>query len=72
MNNKYFTDFLFAKQSFYVGLGRLLDLGCTIREYNNSPSGNFADTVALKNDWRMVGQDLYQSIEEFEETKNAK
>ncbi len=56
------SDFLFARPSFVEGMGRALDLGDTLTEYNRSPSGVQADWYALFADWRAVGQDLLSVI----------
>lgn len=57
------TDFLFARPSFIEGMARVLDLGDTLTEYNESLTGSQADLIALRSDWEMVGQDLRTAVE---------
>ena len=71
------SDFLFARPSFWEGLGRLIDFGGTLTEFNNAPSGPQADRYAIAQDWQAVGDDLrdamgvYEVIIEVEEPANA-
>ncbi len=51
-------EILYATPSFTEGIGRILDFGNTLTEYNNSPSGEQADFLALRADWRAVAADL--------------
>jgi hypothetical protein len=57
------TKLLFASPSFLEGVGRIVDFGGTLTEYNRSPSGAVADYVALACDWRAVGNDLKNVVE---------
>ena len=66
------SDFLFARPSFIEGMARVLDLGCTLNEYNYSKTGTEADSKALKNDFLMVFQDLGSSISDYEQKEKAK
>ncbi|MBI4186067.1 MAG: hypothetical protein HY530_00990 [Chloroflexi bacterium] len=59
------SDFLYAKPSFIEGLGRVLDVGGTLNEYNSSPTGEIADKVAMRVDWACVGQYLRSAINEY-------
>lgn len=65
----YSTDFLVAKKGFISGMSRVLDLSSAKnkKSYNTSLSVEEADRKALKNDWLMVGQDLYGAMNEFEQ-----
>lgn len=67
MKNNYVFGKLFAEPSFVEGMSRVLDVGCTIQEYNTSETENKADIEALKNDWRAVGEDLAFSIKSYEQ-----
>lgn len=60
------TDFLFARPSFIEGMARIVDFGNTLNHYNDSPTPQDADRVALSMDWGMVGEDMYQAISNFE------
>jgi hypothetical protein len=59
MNNRFKTDFLFATSSFASGFGSALNLGGQVYEYN---SCEHPDNSAIFNDWRMVGQDINDSL----------
>ena len=54
-----YTTFLFARPSFAEGMGRILDFGNTLAEYNTSPSGEEADCRAFWADWAAIGCDLH-------------
>lgn len=60
-NIKY-TDFLFARPSFWEGMGRVIDFGNALQEYNTSSSGSAADERALKADWQAVGEDMRKAM----------
>jgi len=57
-----FSLFLFARPSLCEGMGRLLDFGDTLSEYNSSTDTQEADTNALWSDWLAVGDDVCGSI----------
>lgn len=64
------TDyFLFARPSFISGMGRVLDLGSTLTEYNVSPSEEQADHIAIRSDWEAVGSDITKAIAQYEKEK---
>jgi hypothetical protein len=49
---------LFARPSFTEGMGRILDFGNTMNEYNYSSTGAEADHLALYDDWMQVCEDM--------------
>ena len=57
------TSFLFATPSFLEGFARTLDLGATLDEYNSSITSEQADFLAIKNDWKVIGNDIACAIE---------
>ena len=66
------TDLLFARPSFLEGIGRAIDLGATMQEYNTSPTPEQADAVALQSDWQAINEDMsavmampHDDLEEF-------
>ena len=61
------SDFLFAHSSIWVGLGRIIDMGDTLTEFNSSTSGAQADRIALEQDWLAVGRELRQAMRRFSE-----
>lgn len=58
------TDFLFARPSFTEGVGRLLDFGGTLTQFNASPTEEVADLVALRSDVAVVAQDFQKVLEQ--------
>ncbi len=56
--------FLFARPSFLGGAAHILDFGNTLFVYNYSPTPAVADYIAMKNDWVVVGDDLWQALKE--------
>lgn len=57
-----YTALLFARPSFIEGVSRVLDLGGTLSEYNQSKTPQQADYKALRGDWYSVGTDLETGI----------
>ena len=45
-------------------MGRLVDFGGTLNEYNRSLTGEQADLIALWMDWASIGYDLRQQLPE--------
>lgn len=58
------TDFLFARPSYFRDMGRILDLGATMVEFNSSLSAGQADAIAIRSDFSMVAKDLRQAADE--------
>src|SRR5665213_2827281 len=56
------TDFLYADSSFVSGMGRTLDLGATMDDYNYAPAIHLADLIALSADWNLVTSELHSSL----------
>lgn len=57
------THFLYAVPSFWSGWARVLDIGDTLTEYNESVSPAQADYLALKSDWYIVGDGILDAYE---------
>ncbi len=57
-----YTDFLFARPSFIEGMARVLDLGSTLQQYNNSLDGKQADSIAANADMRAIAEDMWRAI----------
>lgn len=57
-----FTALLFARPSFLEGMGRLVDVGGTLTEFNQSATPETADATALASDWRAIGQDFVAAL----------
>jgi len=52
------SDFLFPKNSFWIGAGSVYNLWGDYFLYNRSRNGNEADARAIAADWRVVGKDI--------------
>jgi len=57
------TNLLCPKPSFILGLATVLNIKGSFFDFNYSDSEEEADFNALKSDWAMVGQDLFNSME---------
>jgi hypothetical protein len=64
MHKKVQTSFLFAQPSFASGLVRVVDMWGTFDDYNISVTPVEADEKAIAADWLVVGQDIYDAIDE--------
>jgi hypothetical protein len=69
MTDLFSKYFLFSNPTLLSEMGRVLDLGSTMSEYNSSPSAAVADYLALKSDWCAVGSDLNAAIEKHVQEK---
>ena len=58
--NRIKTDFLCASSTFLAGFGSVVNIRGNNFAYNNSEN---PDAIAISNDWRMVGQDIGDSLE---------
>jgi hypothetical protein len=56
------STFLFANPSYISGAAHLLDFGATYDTYNHSRTREEADAIALYADWRSVGEELLQAL----------
>ncbi|MCC7475040.1 MAG: hypothetical protein IT425_06560 [Pirellulales bacterium] len=65
-----YTNFLFARPSFLEGVGRLVDFGDTLTEFNRSLDDEQADRLALIADWNAVGEDLGAVISHYVAERN--
>jgi hypothetical protein len=66
------SDFLIAAASFASGAGRLLDWYGLYDLYNVSADGQQADAKAMFADWRLVGEDISDAMQEFESSSPVK
>ena len=55
-------DFLFAMPSWLSGAARTLDVAGQFDEYNDSKTGQDADSRALHSDWRSVGDSILAAM----------
>jgi len=66
---RYTTGFLFSNPSFLSGAGTVMNLAGNYYEFNSSETGFEADEKAIENDFRMIGQDIYDVIEKIKEDR---
>jgi hypothetical protein len=59
------SDYLYARPSFAEGISRLVDFGGTLQVYNESPDDYQADYLALLSDWRIIGDDIKNTMVEY-------
>jgi len=64
------TDYLFPSSDFITGLASVFNLPGNFYDFNTSQSAHEADNKALQNDWMMVGQDILDARDKFEEENN--
>lgn len=64
MVKKVQSDFLFAEPSFSSGVARIFDLFGQFDQYNISKTPAEADNKAIHADWRVVGQDMADAVEQ--------
>jgi hypothetical protein len=62
------SDFLFARPAFMAGVARLFDFYGTYNSYNLSDSEEEADDRATFSDWRLIGIDIINAMESFNNT----
>lgn len=48
------------------GMARVLDLGCTLNEYNYPAYPEKADYHALYSDWKLVGCDIREAMAQYD------
>ncbi len=59
------SDYLFAQPRFLYGIARLLDLGATFDEYNESSTEQEADARAIYSDWLSTGKDIKRALDQY-------
>lgn len=65
-----YPSLLTSSLSFWSGVPSVLDIGCVLYTYNFSDTPEDADRKVLSHDWRVVGEDIRQSMECYEQTKS--
>lgn len=55
---KYRTDVLFPRTSFLIGAGSIFNLAGNYFEFNSCSSSAKADSLAIENDWGVIGNEL--------------
>jgi hypothetical protein len=59
------STFLFSNPSFIEGMARAIDIGGTLQIYNESKTGEEADSKAIGKDWEAIGLDIKNSCKEY-------
>jgi len=62
-----FSTILFARPSFLEGMGRIMDFGDVLQEYNRFLTPQQADSLAILADWGAVAQDIGAAVRQYEE-----
>lgn len=59
---------LFSEPSFSEGVSRLVDFqGIISNRYEKIIFSKNVDCVGIENDWKVVGHDMFESIEKYEQ-----
>ena len=66
------TGRLYAVPSFVEGLGRVLDIGSTLNEYNEDNTPNEADYLSILGDWYAVGDVIRSAVNDYETEESKK
>ena len=66
------SSYLFSTPSFIEGVGRLLDFGSTLNNYNYSKSDKEADYKAIRSDWCAVGCNIREVFEIERQKQNER
>jgi len=64
MTDLMFKYYLFANPTLLSEVGRVMDLGATLNEYNSSVTPELADFFAISSDWGSVGLDIQSAMDE--------
>lgn len=60
-----FPYYLTSSPSFIEGWARILDFGDKFTGYNYAPTEKVADAMATEDDWRAVGRELEDAMNEY-------
>lgn len=60
------TSTLYSRPSFLRGLAAALDIGSTLTIYNESKTGEEADSKAIYSDWVAVGDNISFALDTWE------
>lgn len=73
MSNKPYVNSsaLFSEPSLLKGAARTIDMFGTLDEYNYKNTEAEADYEALKRDWSIVGIDIANAMEDYDQIANS-
>lgn len=66
---RFTTGFLFSSSSYLSGASTVINLAGNFYDYNSSDNEFEADEIAIENDFRMIGQDIYDVLENKHQLK---
>jgi hypothetical protein len=66
---RFTTGFLFSSPSYLSGASTVINLAGNFYDYNSSDNEFEADEIAIENDFRMIGQDIYDVLENKHQLK---
>ncbi|PIU68382.1 hypothetical protein COS81_04160 [candidate division WWE3 bacterium CG06_land_8_20_14_3_00_42_16] len=67
MSNEFLnSSTLYNTPSFLKGVARVIDLFGQLDEYDYKKTEKEADAEALRRDWYIVGQDIFDGVEKYE------
>jgi hypothetical protein len=67
---RYKTDYLFSNPSFLSGAGTVMNLAGNYYQFNTFDTDFEADSKAIENDFRMIGQDIFDAVEHIKNNKD--
>ncbi len=59
------TDYLYATPKYLLGMGSIFSIFGFYFKYNAVDRPDKADSFAIHNDWKVIGQDLQKAIDSF-------
>ena len=62
---RYITSLNLNASNFFDGVGSIVNLAGNSPRYDFLLSGSQADLIALKNDFNIVGQDIYNALDKI-------
>lgn len=68
---RYTTGFLFSTPSFLSGAGTVLNIAGNYYEFNSSETDFEADGMAIEHDFRMIGQDIFDVVEDVKKNRKT-
>lgn len=67
MCSKYSIPFM--RKSFWLGMARVLDIGCTLRKCQFTGSHPEQDWEKIALSWKKVGADIWTAVNKYETIK---
>lgn len=61
----YRTDYLFTRNSFFIGMGSIMSIFPSYYPFNVSGSESKADRTAIESDFGVIGEDISSVLENY-------